>query len=331
MARSKIKHRKLRLRAASVRCLFVFVCFAFLYYNPNRTQSPRAIETLQKSDTVSISYVYRETTAATYGEILRKRLNLYAFLKYGYCKHAAVDYTFHVSGRLPSADEFYSSIRKQPLHGEQLFPAQVKVLSNHQDQSDLCQHTVTMKDNVYSFYIFLNDGTLGPVLKQPALSCSANSTTNLPFWIRKVLILFESRHHAIAAVGATYSCEKHLHLQTNFIAISHQAAIITRRRWKHLCVNTLSWDETIERGEIGLSREFLRNRFSLCDIECGRVKEINNSFLKPDERIQACTNPSLQQFDINKRLMIKYGGEVWRRNLIHSSVRQQVTRWERNI
>ena len=305
---------------------FQLLCCLIFYLFHRRESWKKKVTALAYSNTstVLVSYTYHESRYASPGEILRKRANLYAFLKHGYCMHPRIDYTFSVSGRVPSSIEFYSSLGRAQLQNNRIFPDNARVVTMTETVSDLCQHArVATEEEKHTFYVFLNDGTFGPVLRSPAQACSIESISHLPFWISKFLLKFD-KDVPIAAVGASSSCEQAPHIPTNFIVLTEQSIHIATRRWNQTCNPHLSWLETIKLGEVQLTTELLRKGF--------QVKSIDTDSVLASERPTnaSCKNPSMTYYRIYDKIMIKYGGEVWRKNLIHSSVRRQVEQLERS-
>jgi len=234
-----------------------------------------------------------------------KRENLESFVQ-GAVKHSNLN-----------TESFVFTISENSWDVIKIIPVQDNVHVYLRDTtSDVCAHAQALKRlkdiRLYKYFVLINDGVYGPVF-------TGNASWNAPF----IKILEQDR---VALVGSTLSCQRAVHVQSYFLMTKfpHIRALISKY---DKCCHLKRWSKVIQTCEIGLSQYFLKRGYAI-----GATSK-NVTFHNGDEFFEkgrSCSNPTTEILDIFETVMVKYGGNVFRENLIPHKVVRDLELWNRN-
>lgn len=266
---------------------------------------------------ILISYVYHESLKHRSFEIRNKRQNLYIFIKKAYIEHKDYTFVFTITGKWPPAREFFSAIganeEKSILPLKQNIIVMRTAAGNY---SDLCFHSnVTAHFQLsHGAFVFLNDGVRGPFTAESSWKSAVHGSWLFPF-------LKTAIRKSVSLVGAGLSCEIGLHVQTYFILVKREFISQTMTNWAEACTED-DWLKVIQKSEVGLSQHFLKQGLAISSPSIG--DKLIFSAKLPHPR---CRNPSLDYVRSHKAVMIKFGGEVYRKQLLNTNTLLEVERW----
>ena len=162
--------------------------------------------------------------------------------------------------------------------------------------------------------MFLNDGVRGPFT-----SVALNTNFAHGSWLYPFLRL--ATDPRVSLVGSAVSCEIGWHAQTYFIVIKRALVDDLLKMWLRSC-SEQDWSRMVRDFEVGPSQTFLERGFAIASPSSGRVNIFAGTIPQT-----SCRNPSTVHVGLEKGLILKYGGEVFRKHLIHSQTMADVANW----
>lgn len=304
----------MRLRRL-VHLLIVCTVYICLLSHYQRVREMRHISQIVQGR-ILVSYVYHEPLRSDFLEVRNKRQNLHVFIKKGYVDDQRYTFVFTISGSWPSAKEFFTSLGHQ--EEKSILPVGNNVISLVRDTqtvgADLCYHSKTINSfgESHGMFVFLNDGVRGPFTDVTSYTNVARGSWLYPF-------IRSAANPRVSIVGARISCEVAWHAQTYFVVIKRAFINEIVKHWAGTC-DERNWAKVIREGEVGVSQNFLKQGFAI-------ASPAEKKLIFAGTPVRDCTNPSLKYIDLEKAVMIKYGGEIFRLRLLHNQTLTDVARW----
>ena len=136
----------------------------------------------------------------------------------------------------------------------------------------------------------------------------------------------------VSLVGSMMSCEISPHLQSWTLLFNGQVKDLVLRHMQAGCAPGMNWVEMITIGEVGMSTDLLDSGYSIASIlpkfprfTIDHRMAVKHELDEVVHKLFSCKNPWIAgnmgnaKIDINEMIFVKYGGEVWRKQLLPNS------------
>jgi hypothetical protein len=192
-------------------------------------------------------------------------------------------------------------------------PNTIFIVNDTNRKTDLCSHYHNFRTHrkpEHDIFVTINSGVRGPFWNQYD---RYNYELTAMDWIRP----FSSKlDRYVRIAGSLISCQKSPHLQSWFMVTDKQGVDIMQNTWR-----TCPWKthmDAITSGEVGLSTRILQLNMTFASQQPMHSRKFSG---RCDDSKK---NPTTLDYDIYRHLFVKYGGEIWRKNMLHKSVNAQV-------
>ena len=151
--------------------------------------------------------------------------------------------------------------------------------------------------------------------------------SSVPLWLSNFLKA-ATAFPDVLLVGPVASCEKDTHLQSWTLFMDKRIVHTVLLRMQATCAPSMSWEDAVSLGEIGISRDVLDLGYAFASIypPFGRFTQhhrtaIHHGISEIYDKLNGCRNmmaaddmmSSLPPFE--KMTFLKFGGEIWRQKL----------------
>ena len=260
-----------------------FICFTVQYFEKKR------------KETVLYYCLYLSPKDSAHDISLQ---NLNFFLKYGVFDNNGVDYVFIIPNGSAAINVTF------PNYGN----VEIRHIQNYHSDISNFYSQLQRDDDEHEYFIFMNVGVRGPFL-------SLNNSK----WHHELI----SRMESSLMLGTSFSCEVKLHLQSHFLMMNRYGVQLAKKTWNECFEKKMTHRDVIEECEVGLSTEFIRNGHKFASMErkyrnLDLVKMAGAWRVDYNRLCDHVGNPiKMEEIEPFEVMFVKYGGQIYRENLIH--------------